>query len=236
LHSLWLGILVVLCWSRWLHEFISFLLGELLLDSWELIRGHSILLVNLDVRFGLNVLGVFMTEGVGSISLLTPIIKVELVVSDLGVSASWGLSFLSSISIALGFTRLLILILVGFRGLGVCNDGTVSFQAVVGRSVRSLLTPISQFVSILKCLRFGSSWALRGLLHIDLRFSLEQVAVVEFAFDKVEEVSNELSLLGLVELSEDIRVNFLLEKFVHINLQVGFEESFFSQANLVQVA
>jgi len=74
------------------------------------------------------------------------------------------------------------------------------------------------------------------LLHIDLRLGLEQVAVIESALNPVEEVTNELCLLALVNTLEKVGVDFLLEELVHVDLKVCLEEGLFSGTDLVHVS
>lgn len=156
--SLWLRVLVVLSWSSWSHELIGLLLGKSLLNSWELVRGESCMLVYLHLSLSLNVLLVIMMESGGSITLLAPVIKVKLIVSCLGLSSRWrfmgsvgsclsvDLSF--GLGVNLGLARCLVSLLVSIlifgslRGLSIGNDSSVLLQVVVSGSVSTLLTPV----------------------------------------------------------------------------------------------
>merc|ERR1712078_953414 len=93
----WLSVLVVLSWGSWLYELVSLLLGECLLDSWELVGGESLVLVSIDLGFGLNVLLVVMVESGSGISLLTPVIKVKLIVSLLRLRPVGDLPFATAL-------------------------------------------------------------------------------------------------------------------------------------------
>lgn len=234
MHSLWLGILVVLSWSSWFNELISLLLSEGLLNSWELVRSKSLVFVSLHVSFRLNVFRVIMVESLGGITLLAPIIKVELIVSSLGLGGGWrfmvgvGLGLSVDLGVVLGVSlgfavklvSLLVSVLIFVFSLSICNNSSVFLQVVVGDGMSTLLAPVIQLGLVFGGFRLGGSWALRSLLHVELRFGLDQVAVVELAFNPVEEVTDKLSLRLLIEVSENVRINFLLEELVHIDFQV----------------
>lgn len=80
-HSLWLCVLVVLSWSSWLHELVSLLLGQGLLDGWELVGGESLLFIDLNIGFELHVLLVVLVESGSGVALLAPVVKGKFVVS-----------------------------------------------------------------------------------------------------------------------------------------------------------
>ena len=65
--------------------------------------------------------------------------------------------------------------------------------------------------------------------------SLYQVAVLESAFNEMEEISNEFGFLGLINTFKELGVHLLLEVFVHVNLKITLEKSFFSERHFVHI-
>lgn len=183
--------------------------------------------------------------------MLAPVVEVELIVSGLGLSGGWrfglflsgNLGLTSSLDLALdsilvisgGLSGTLLLMSVGLGGLSILNNTSVLIEVVESWSNITLLTPVIKLLLVLNSLLLGGSWASGGLLHVNLGLSLEQVAVVESALNPVEEVSNELSLFLLSKVFHKLRVDLLLEELVHVNFQVGLEESLLSGADLVHV-
>ena len=61
-------------------------------------------------------------------------------------------------------------------------------------------------------------------------------AILESALNKVEEVSNELSFMLLINFCEKFTVHLSLEELVHIGLEISLEKSLFSKSNLMHVS
>jgi hypothetical protein len=57
-------------------------------------------------------------------------------------------------------------------------------------------------------------------VHVQLRVSLNEVAVLESAFDKVEVVSDELCFIGLINTFEELSIHLSLEILIHVDLEV----------------
>ena len=134
--------------------------------------------------------------------------------------------------------------LLGFSlgiSLDLCVSLDVGFVVFVLRFNSGSVFPLFIVLSILNNLRLSGSWGgglnglLRFLVHVDFRFSLDKVAVLESALDEMEEVSNEFGLLFLINTFEEFRVHLFLKELVGVNLQIGLEESLFSKSNLVHV-
>ena len=158
------------------------------------------------------------------------------------------------LGLSMWLNELISLLLLEFLGdfsSGIGNHlGLISVQLdegsglgvvlAVGWSVDALAgAPVFYLLFVLDGLGFGSGWRLfffKGLLlHVDLRFGLEEVAVLESALDKVEEVTNKLCLVLLIDFLEKLGVHFLLEEFVHVNLEVSLNKGLLSKSYLVHV-
>jgi len=224
----WLGVFLVLGRLIWGDEKLGFLSGESLLDLWERVGNHLGLSVSGSIRGGvglgeLNV--VVLVEGWDMVSLAgSPVIDVLLVLDGLGLSTSWG----SGVRLLGGVA------LEGDVGGGV-SLGQVLL--VVGRSVVSFTaTPVLDFLRIFNFLGFSTGWRLRFFVSVQLRLGLQKVAVGESALDEVEEVTDEFRLLLLTDTLEKLRVHFLLEVLVHIDFEIGLQESLFSHGDLMHVS
>jgi len=72
-------------------------------------------------------------------------------------------------------------------------------------------------------------------MHVNFRFSLNEVAVLESALNEVEEVSYEFCFLFFINTLEEFRIHFFLKEFIGVNFQISLKESLFSKSNLVHV-
>ena len=61
-------------------------------------------------------------------------------------------------------------------------------------------------------------------------------AILESAFDKVEEVANEFSFMLLIDSLEEFTVHLSLNELIHIGLKICLKESLFSKSNLMHVS
>jgi hypothetical protein len=148
--------------------------------------------------------------GDGVVSLSAPVLEVDNILSLLGLGTGWILN-LSKVN----------LIVLG-----------------VGNSIISLSTPVLNINNVFSLLSFSSSWGggLGSLLRVQLGVGLDEGAVLESALDEVEEVSDELGLLLLVDTSKKLGIHLLLEEFVHVNLEISLKEGLFSNGDLVHVS
>jgi len=112
---------------------------------------------------------------------------------------------------------------------------------VLGTGVVRVLGPVGFVFGIDGSLGGSDGWLfsigfLFGLLlHVDLRFSLNKVAVLESALDEMEKVSYELGFLLFIDFFEKLGVHLFLKELVHVNLEVSLKESLLSKSNLVHV-
>jgi len=116
---------------------------------------------------------------------------------------------------------------------GLGEGSSVVF--VMSWSQVSLFAPVFNVNLIFSGLGLSSSWWLRFLFHVDVRFSLEKVAVLESAFDEMEEVSNKFSLGSLINTFEKFWVHLCLEIFIHIDFKVALKKGLFSQLHFVHI-
>jgi len=153
--------------------------------------------------------GIVSTVSWDEVSLSTPVKFVDFVFSDLWVWATW-------------FT--------GLSKWWSSMVGAVSWDKV------SLLSPVIEVGLVLSFFWYGSSWWVRLLGHVQFWVSLNEVAVLESALNKVEEVSNELSLVCLIDTLEERGIHLSLEVFIHIDLEVWLQEGLFLELELVHVS
>ena len=167
--------------------------------------------------------------GWGTVSLAgSPVIDVLLVLDGLGLSTSWGSDILGGVG------------LESDVGGGVSLDQVEYIlrpTLVEGWCFVSLTTtPVFDFLCLFNNLGFSTGWRLRFFVSVQLRLGLQKVAVGESALDEVEEVTDELSFLLLVNTFEKLGVHFLLEVLVHVDFEIALQESLFSHGDLVHVS
>jgi len=223
----WLRVFLVVSWLIWGNKQLGFLSGKSLLDLWVRVGDHLGLSLSGSIGggVGLGKLNVLFVVSWGMVTLAgCPVFDVLLVLDGLGLSTSWG----SGVRLLGGVA------LEGDVGGGV-SLGQVLL--VVGRSVVSFTaTPVLDFLRIFNFLGFSTGWRLRFFVSVQLRLGLQKVAVGESALDEVEEVTDEFRLLLLTDTLEKLRVHFLLEVLVHIDFEIGLQESLFSHGDLMHVS
>lgn len=96
-------------------------------------------------------------------------------------------------------------------------------------SISNTRWPVLEVLSLFSLISFGDGW----LFSSGLGKSVS--TVLESALNKVEEVSNKLCFLLLIDSFEKLSVHLSLEEFIQISLKISLKESLFSKSNLMHV-
>lgn len=110
------------------------------------------------------------------------------------------------------------------------------FSAESWDSISDTRWPVFEILGFLSLVGLGNCWLFRCFLSVNLGFSLDKLAILESALNKVEEVSNKLSFMCFINSFKEFSVHFSLKEFIHISLEIGFKEGLFSKSNLMHVS
>ena len=103
-------------------------------------------------------------------------------------------------------------------------------------SISNTWGPVLKVLGFFSSISNSNSWLFRSSFCVNFSFCLNKIAVLESAFDKVEEVTNEFRFWSFIYTFEKFRIHFLLEELIQINFQVCFKKCLFSKSNLVHVS
>ena len=212
--SLWFLVFGRVGFSMWLDELVGFLFFEILGDLLGGVSGHSFFLLGIELNKSSSAwcwLGIGFRESWNSISDSGgPVLKI--------------LSFFSLVSIGDGW-------LFGSQ-LNESSSAWCWLGIGFGESWDSISNtrwPVLEVLSLFSLISFGDGW----LFSSGLGKSVS--TVLESALNKVEEVSDKLCFLLLIDSFEKLSVHLSLEEFIQISLKISLKESLFSKSNLMHV-
>ena len=133
---------------------------------------------------------------------------------------SWCVNTFSRSPVYMVFFILNLLWFSCSRWLNLSLDIGCMLWVVCWSMVAFSWSPVYKVFFILYLLWFSCSWWLWFLWKIKVRFGLNKIAILESAFNPVEEITNKLSLFLFWNSFKKLRVHLLLEIFIHINFKM----------------